>query len=89
MIIHSLPYIIYVHCTIICDDLLDIILQHLDHREEAVSILLVTVPSLQPDQKKFKRVAKFFTVPSPDLKGRSSLRAMLERVELLEGGRLK
>ena len=51
---------------VISDDL------YLYHGEETVSILLVAIASLKPNQQKVKGVAKLPTVPSPDLKTRSS-----------------
>ena len=56
---------------------------NLDHREEAVSILLVAVSPLKPDQEKVEGVAKLPTVPTPDLRGRSNLSAIFEREQLL------
>ena len=71
---------------IIHHNLLLLIIRHhpnLDHREEAVSILLVAVASVKPDQEKVEGVAKLVTVPAPDLRGRSSLNAIFEREQLL------
>ena len=42
-------------------------LLHLDHGEEAVSVLLVAVASVQPGQQQVKGVAKLVAVASPDL----------------------
>ena len=42
-------------------------LLHLDHGEEAVSVLLVAVASVQPGQQQIKGVAKLVAVASPDL----------------------
>ena len=40
---------------------------HLDHGEEAVRVLFVTVASVQPGQQQVKGVAELVTVASPDL----------------------
>ena len=42
-------------------------LMHLDHGEEAVRVLFVTVASVQPGQQQVKGVAELVTVASPDL----------------------